>query len=361
MAVPFFSEKVYKKMNKTFLKFQMHYQWNYQMCNLIAKSLQVPCIFPLKNIAENLFKGKRVLPFTSLRTGRISASITAEAALCLPLYLFCAAALLEPIRWLDRQRQIQTVTETLCGDLSQYMYVKMTAESDNVDAVFPEKAEAEEEKYGEIRGEERDEYGYLSLLSGAAAGVWLKRKAEQYADRVKIKEARVSGDSGEIWFEIEYKEKIPFFPVRPEGVSMSVSSKRRGWIGLDGKLERRKETENTGDRSDAEGELVYVGAGKGKYHLYRNCHYISNEYDAVTRKQAETLRNTSGERYQACQRCAGGENSETIVYITRGGNHYHCQSSCSAMVSYIQSVPVEQAVHLGLCSYCERKKAEGGG
>ena len=38
---------------------------------------------------------------------------------------------------------------------------------------------------------------------------------------------------------------------------------------------------------DSDEEIVYVGAGMGRYHLFRDCHYISNEYQSVTQMEAE--------------------------------------------------------------------------
>ena len=61
--------------------------------------------------------------------------------------------------------------------------------------------------------------------------------------------------------------------------------KRRSWIGIPGKL-KGDGTSQDGD-GDEQTEMVYVGAGIGRYHLFRDCHYISNEYMTVTRSEAE--------------------------------------------------------------------------
>ena len=111
--MPSFSDFHSHMLKGTFLKSKLHYQ--------CAMSLQVPCILPLINIVFIL--GKRVLPFISGHSRRVSASMTVEAALCLPLWLFFAAALMEPVRWLDRQRQVQTALECFSEELSQAVYL----------------------------------------------------------------------------------------------------------------------------------------------------------------------------------------------------------------------------------------------
>ena len=48
------------------------------------------------------------------------ASMTAEAAIALPLAIFFFLALLQPVSWLDRQRKVQTCTERIGEEISQY-------------------------------------------------------------------------------------------------------------------------------------------------------------------------------------------------------------------------------------------------
>lgn len=324
----------------------------------IAKSLQVPCIFPLKHYRALSLTGKRVLPFASWAAERVSASMTVEAALCLPLFLFFAAALMEPMRWLDRQRKVQTVTEHVCADLSQYMYGKELGET-----VFG-RYEDNGEDHGNALDSGRNsdlssqaDENYLNLLSEAAAGLWLKGKVGEYAEDVVIRTAKVPDKDADILFEAEYKEQIPFFQIKPGGITMHVAAKRRSWIGIDGKL--KSESQSGSAAGDTDGTIVYVGAGMGKYHLYRDCHYISNQYKTVAFSQIAQMRNAFGGRYTACARCAKNAGSASAVYITEAGEHYHLNRSCSSMASYVRSVPLKEAEHLGICSYCAGKKAGG--
>ena len=81
-------------------------------------SLQVPLYDPLFNISKSYLPGKRVLPFTSRR--KLEGSITVEAAIVLPLFVFLVFALLTPMQWLDTQRKIQAAAESHGETLSQY-------------------------------------------------------------------------------------------------------------------------------------------------------------------------------------------------------------------------------------------------
>lgn len=259
-----------------------------------TKSLQVPCS-PLNFILNATRPGKRVLPFTSRE--RMSASMTVEAAIALPLFVFLAIALMMPMKWLDTQRKMQTVIERRCENLSQYAYLAETM----------------------------------------------------------IEELGMDGE--DIVLEETYSEQVPFFRSLSGGVTMRVAAKRRCWYGLKGKLKVEGNGEAESDDSE---EMVYVGKTMTRYHTYQNCHYISNNFQEVSLADAMNLRDPDGSRLKACAKCAAGELAENrTVYVTPSGEHYHSTSACSAMVFYVRKVPLAEVEYLGECSSCRRRESEG--
>lgn len=262
-------------------------------------------------------------------TSSLPASMTVEAALVLPLTLFFFLALLQPITWIDRQRKVQTAMERIGEEISQYGILAESAETG--DSELP------------------------AFCTDAAAVLWIRGRAGQYADHVTVKEADVYGENGEIEFAAEYQEEIPFFAEVLGKQTETVAVKRRSWIGIPGKLKGDGSYQDDGGNEQT--EMVYVGAGMGRYHLFRDCHYISNEYMTVTRSKAENG-SVPGEKRTPCAICGKkGDGSET-VYITTAGEHYHYDKNCRSMMSYVREVPKSEAEHLGLCSYCARKKGE---
>lgn len=289
----------------------------------IRMTLQVSYKNPLDNLSE-VKPEKSVPPFISalgrLFAGRAPASLTVEAAMSLPLFLFFAAALMQPMHWLDRQRKVQTAAECVGEELSVAQYL---AESDEKE-----------------------------LWSDAAAGLFVKGKVGAYTEGIRIKKARAMDSDGMICLEVAYKEKLLFFTWPGTDITMNAASRRRPWIGLDGKLKAERAG---GGQNEAEKGTVFVGANMGRYHLYRDCHYISNQYEAVSAAAAGQKRNSSGNSYKPCSRCSKKGASAKTVYITPEGAHYHSDTACSAMVSYVRTVPLEEVEHLGVCSYCTRR------
>ena len=247
-------------------------------------SLQVLCS-PL--IYESLIcdPEKRVLPFTSCK--KYHASMTVEAAVVLPLFMFLAIALLMPMRFLDTERKIKTTMEKIGEELSLTAYMEETTEDE------------------------------------------------------------------EIFLEYTYRKEIPFFSVASGGIKTEIAVKRRGWIGFDGKI--RGEKSDYGDEENSE-EMVYVGKGMGRYHIDRNCHYISNVYQAVSVDEAKKMKDADGHRFTACGTCKDTIGKSGTVYVTPGGRNYHGKTDCSAMVSYVRKVPISEVHYLGACSYCSGDK-----
>lgn len=260
---------------------------------------------------------------------KLPASMTVEAALVLPLAIFFFLALLQPVIWLDRQRKVQTTMERIGEEICQYGIL----------------AEREEDGENELP----------AFCTDAAAALWIRGRAGQYADHVTVKKADIYGENGEIELLAEYQEEIPFFEAVLGKQTETVAVKRRSWIGIPGKLK------GNGSYQDSAGEeqkdMVYVGAGMGRYHLFRDCHYISNEYLTVTRSEAESGK-VPGEKRTPCAVCRKKEDNSETVYITEAGEHYHYDKNCRSMMSYVREIPKEEAEHLGMCSYCARKKGE---
>ena len=187
---------------------------------------------------------------------------------------------------------------------------------------------------------------------------WLdtQRKEQTEAERIceELSRWAYAEDSEEdvlAVFEHSYQEKIPFFSGVFGGMEMNIAAQRRKWIGLDGKLQ----SDADGDSSNVETEpMVYVGAGMGRYHLLRDCHYISNQYTAVSVAEAEARRTSDGHRVRPCNSCKPDAAGAGTVYVTAEGEHYHRSPSCIAMVSYVRKVPLREVEHLGACSYCSK-------
>lgn len=269
----------------------------------------------------------------------VSGSLTVEAALGLTLFVLFSVCMMMPMEMLRTRQKVQTVLEVTARELSQYAYILYRLDQGD-DTVLEEKEAWKED--------------FSVFPAGIAVKAYLKEKIEEMAgkeriENLRITEASLMEDGENIIFEAEYDLKIPFSVFHISRIRASARTVRRAWIGSEGNRKRGQETEKPGEVT------VYIGSSMGRYHLSRNCHYLANEFRAVSYESIENLRNQSGGKYSPCSVCGKKCGAGDTVYIMPNGSHYHSQTDCPSVVSYVREVPLSLVEHLGACSYCGGK------
>lgn len=96
---------------------------------------------------------------------------------------------------------------------------------------------------------------------------------------------------------------------------------------------------------------VYVTENGSVFHRDRNCTHIRLSIRSVVREEMECLRNQWGQKYAACDKCAGGRMPETL-YVTDAGNCYHYREDCPGLKRSVISLTPEEAAGYPPCSRC---------
>ena len=68
---------------------------------------------------------------TAPGTRHFTASLTVEAALVLPLFLFAMYLLILPLRMMDTAREMQQVCESVCQDTVQALYLRSLTQKES--------------------------------------------------------------------------------------------------------------------------------------------------------------------------------------------------------------------------------------
>lgn len=249
---------------------------------------------------------KRVFSFTS-------ASMTVEAALVLPLFLFAGVILMMPFQILDTERQMQAIVNSVGEDISQTAYLV------------------------------KEGKGSLAAYAYAEGAVRMKAK-ELPVEGLSLAGSKLLDDGETVNLVVMYQIRLPFSVFSLASIKRTNACYLRAWIGQEGGLGGNPE----GD--DEEDPIVYVGRDSTRYHLSASCHYLDNHLTAVSADQVESYRNESGSRYTPCARC--GSQAGGTVYIMPSGEHYHSSRSCSAIQAYVSAVRKSTVEYLGPCSYC---------
>lgn len=287
--------------------------------------------------------GKRVLSSASIWSGwcvrpveclRVGASITVEAALALPLFLFAMMILMMPMVLMNESRKIQSELELVCAEISQYAGV-----------LFDSTLESGDYEKGGIPDElieDMTKTGFRVYAEGKIRG----RIHTEMAGRFTLTGSRILEDGETIDLILRYEMYLPFPVFRMKSVPMTARSCRRAWIG-------KKGGKGNGNSGQAENdELVYIGKSSTKYHRDRNCHYLYNHISVISFADVETVRNSDGRKYKPCARCGSLAGQGSSVYIMPSGESYHGDRNCSSIVAYVRAVPLSEVEYLGPCSYC---------
>ncbi len=258
---------------------------------------------------------------------RAEGSMTLEAAFVLPLFLFAMLAILQFAK-------IETVSIALLAgmqdtakDMAAYAYIKEIGVS------------AGDSATGE-------------LLSGGISAVYAKNSVEKKAN-LKSSDGSISLwkssfiENEMIDLAVTYEAQNTYTILPVPKVKAALRTRVRAWTGRDGngssiQGEDQEETEKE--------EMVYVTTTGTVYHKDENCTHIKLSIKTVSLEQAKGLRNKSGGKYHACERC--GRGAEGSVYITEYGDRYHSSLGCSGLKRSVVKIPLSQAKDRRACSKC---------
>lgn len=264
-----------------------------------------------------------------------SASMTVEAAIALPLFLFAGVILMMPFKILDVERQMQAIVNSVGETVSQTAY--LTGEGE------------ESVRSSELLAEDKEDW-WMDMGDGAGLAAYVyaesavRLKARHLPiEQVSLAQSRILDDGETVNLIVTYEMKLPFSVWGLGAVHRTNACYLRAWVGRDGGT-------GAGFIDEEDDPIVYVGRGSTRYHISSSCHYLTNYLTAVPVGEIENYRNKSGGKYTSCARC--GSQAGGTVYIMPSGEHYHKSRSCSAILAYVSAVRRSTVEHLGPCSYC---------
>lgn len=280
-------------------------------------------------------KGTSLFAFFSKK---ISAGMTVEAAVVLPLFLFFFLNLGCVMEMIRLHGNLQLSLWQIGSMLSVYGYA--------LDS-------------GELPGEEDNgEEWWKELAGNAASAVYVKRKlatsaGEDYlersplvggADGLQLWESQIFGGEDEVDILVTYwvspLSSLAGFP------SFRMANRYYAHIWNGYRL-------SGGTGNEEEDRTVYITENGTVYHLNRECSHLQLSIRQVNSGQIDEERNQHGGRFRPCEKCAGG-GMPGILYITQEGDRYHYSRECSGLKRTVFSMTLKEALEEGYrsCSRC---------
>lgn len=238
-------------------------------------------------------------------------SFTVEAALAIPIFFFAILAFLYLLQWQQIYEQIQYGLVETARESSQYAYMTEKGESQ------------------------------------IGSRIYLQTLFAQYCsqERISLGGSSYLDEEDEIRVVAEYSFVLPIPILQMKPVSMRQQVVSRGFTG---------QSMSADEEGNQTGEIVYVTENGKVYHTNRMCTHLQLKIRSVYMASVENLRNSSGGKYKACERCAEEKiDGETSVYVADYGDRYHIRRDCSGLKRTIYEKTIEQVQGMPKCKKCK--------
>lgn len=264
----------------------------------------------------------------------IRASVSIEAAISIPIFLFCFLEVLSLLNYISVYSGVlyamKTTGDTAC--VYGYAYDLVADESKEVSIgevvvsslIFSEvylDAQVRQQCSGSI---------YESTIQNGVSGISL---LGSYVDR----------EESDISIVARYiMEPLITFA----GTELPVMCRYYGklWTGY------------PDEESETSQEYVFITENGSVYHRTESCTHLRLSIQSVSASALQELRNEDGGRYTACFICCSDEQSREMYYITDSGDRYHVELACSGLKRTVYRVEKEEIAEMPSCSRCGQKE-----
>lgn len=126
-------------------------------------------------------------------------------------------------------------------------------------------------------------------------------------------------------------------------------------IGCESRFEEIEISEEDGEAEEEPGEeYVYITETGRVYHKTQDCYHLSVTKKAVKYSDVPSKRNEAGAKYYACEHCCNKiePGPADIVYITTDGNRYHIRPDCPGLKRTIMKVKKSEVGSRRPCKTC---------
>ncbi|HHV09702.1 MAG TPA: pilus assembly protein [Clostridiales bacterium] len=277
------------------------------------------------------------------------ASLTVEAALVLPIFLYFVLAFLYFIQIFTVQEQIQAAITKMGLKLSKAAYVVQEFSGPSEAMAFDVS----------VFGLEID-LGITDWIEGASSQGILKSYSKKYLNTDYINRSCIKGGFRGISFEgsnlfadgdmidihVSYQVEIPARIFLIPAMNMEQRVRLRSWTGY--QVAAAYQREDGAGKEDT----VFVAQTGSVYHKSENCSHIKLSIRAV-QGIPTGLRNEHGAKYHPCEVCCkGGTDQLGTYYITSDGTRYHITRECSAIKRNVREIPLSEVGTRTPCKRC---------
>lgn len=269
----------------------------------------------------------------------LNGSLTVEAAIALPVFIYACMALASIIIYFGTYVKVEKALYNVSINLAKYGYAYETVKTHtgiNLEELEEEnllnKLISTGIEVGTISYMVMDEIGMDYIKNSCIEnGIW----------GMNFLESDVLNEDGLISIVVSYRLKNPYDILGLSRVDITQSVTARIYKGDHSIAHTSEET-----------QYVYVTENGSVYHLDENCTYIKINAVEVLYASIDDYRNSSGGKYYACEKCGNKNAIHEKVLITKYGNRYHCDKNCSELKRCVLKISINEVGDRRPCSKC---------
>ncbi|MBR1470010.1 MAG: hypothetical protein IJ600_00040 [Lachnospiraceae bacterium] len=278
-----------------------------------------------------------------------AGSLTLEAAVALPFYLFFFMALLSVMEMLHFSMSLDHQLSRIGKQVAVYASADALLEKPQA----PE-AEAEQSSQAAANGGSAAGEKIEGIAATVLADLYTDRMLDERLPEVYRRQMGLLGDlslwrSNLLWQD-DLVDLVAVYELQPGcnvfGIPRQLLVNRartHAWTGY---------SINGSGASEEQERIVYVTENGTVYHLSRSCTHLDLSITPVSAEEAAAKRNASGAVYRPCEICGSRRAGAATYYITSEGDRYHTSLDCSGLKRTIYEVPVSQVGNKRACSRC---------
>ena len=285
-----------------------------------------------KNEKSQILKKIQQLQKASTRCKkRCRGSLTLEAVLILPLFIFGILNMYASINYISAHTRIECAMMDCGMNLATqaYAYEKFAGDSEalksrGLDMLFSETYVKEQI----LSGAGKPFLDSIGIRGGSGGVSFIQSKI-------------VSEDTLDL--HATYRAQALFLPGFLE-FQMANRAYLKCWTGYD--------NEKNADDSEGSEQMVYITETGTVYHLTRDCTHIKLSISEIDRSMLSDSRNENGAAYSPCEICCKNGSDGQLIYITKEGERYHNSISCSGLKRTVKEIPISEVGDRLPCSRC---------
>lgn len=243
-----------------------------------------------------------------------SGSMTVEAALVLPIFLFAALSILYINKLILYEEKVQWALNRVAREAS-------------VEYAAHEK-------------------------SFSVSSAYLMAKMNQYVKEdglfVSMLRSQFDDETDELKLVADCQVKIPFPTVLKKRIAFTEQVLTRAFTGVKTRLETEDSELDT---------IVYITKTGTVYHRQLSCPYLTLSISEIKYGDLEYVRSADGGKYYACESCSKGIDfrADENVIICNYGDRFHRSRTCKKIKRSIQEICISDVGGRLPCSKCGKE------